>query len=97
MPPADGNGLPRVWELPYTEETRSGLFYALVQARAVLAWLRYLEAAGVSLKDVTVRPRGDAVAGLNAIGGEDVLAIREKASGWKPRCRGRRCHHRAAA
>ena len=67
------------WELPYTEETRSGLFYALVQARAVLAWLRYLEAAGVSLKDVTVRPRGDAVAGLNAIGGEDVLAIREKA------------------
>ncbi len=67
------------WELPYAEDIRSGLFYALVQARAVLAWLRYLEGAGTPLKAVTVKPRGDAVAGLDAIGGESVLEIREKA------------------
>lgn len=57
------------WEFPYSEELRTGLMIALLQARAVLAWLRNLEAAGVSLADVEIVPRADADAALTAIGG----------------------------
>lgn len=67
------------WELPYPEETRSGLFFALVQARAVLAWLRHLESSGTGLDTVAITPRGDAGAGFDAIGGERAQVVREKA------------------
>lgn len=65
------------WEFPYPEELRAGLMVALLQARAVLAWLRNLMAAGVSLAEVQIVPRVDADAALTAIGGvlgPDLLA-----------------------
>ncbi|MGR4866727.1 hypothetical protein [Caulobacter sp. LARHSG274] len=57
------------WEFPYPEELKTGLMVALLQARAVLAWLRNFIAAGVSLDDVEIVPRADADAALTAIGG----------------------------
>lgn len=57
------------WEFPYPEELKIGLMTALLQARTVLAWLRNLQTAGVSLDKVEIIPRSDAVAALTAIGG----------------------------
>ena len=57
------------WELPYSEELRTGLMVALLQARTVLTWLRKLQASGVSLDQVEIAPRADANAALTAIGG----------------------------
>lgn len=57
------------WEFPYSEEVKTGLMTALLQARAVLAWLRNVQAAGVALEKVEIVPRADADAALTAIGG----------------------------
>ena len=65
------------WEFPYPEELKTGLMIALLQARTVLAWLRNIQAAGVSLASVEIVPRPDADAALTAIGGSkgpDLLA-----------------------
>lgn len=65
------------WEFPYPEELKTGLMIALLQARTVLAWLRNIQAAGVSLALVEIIPRPDADAALTAIGGSkgpDLLA-----------------------
>lgn len=57
------------WEFPYPDELKVGLMIALLQARTILAWLRNLQAAGVSLEQVEIIPRADAEAALTAIGG----------------------------
>lgn len=57
------------WEFPYPEELKTGLMIALLQARTVLAWLRNVQASGISLDRVEIVPRADAVAALTAIGG----------------------------
>jgi hypothetical protein len=65
------------WELPYEESLRHALFFALVQSRAVLGWLRGMEEAGIDLSDVKLIPRADAAAALEAIGGSSLRQIRE--------------------
>lgn len=67
------------WEFPYPEELRSGLMVALLQARAVLAWLRSLQAGGHSLDAIRVVPRADAEAAKVAIGGTDPRQVMERA------------------
>jgi hypothetical protein len=67
------------WELPYSEEVRTALLLSLIQARAVLCWLRYLEGAGHSLESVTIIPNAGSQAGLEAIGGTGASAIRDRA------------------
>jgi hypothetical protein len=57
------------WEFPYSDDLKTGLMIALLQARTVLAWLRNFAAAGVSLEDVEIVPRADADAALTVIGG----------------------------
>lgn len=57
------------WELPYPEELKTGLMLALLQARAMLVWLRNLQAVGLSLDDITIVPRANAEAALASIGG----------------------------
>ncbi len=57
------------WEFPYSDELKIGLMTALLQARTVLAWLRNLQLAGVSLEQIEIVPRSDAAAALTAIGG----------------------------
>jgi hypothetical protein len=65
------------WEFPYPDELKAGLMIGLLQARAVLSWLRSLQTAGHSLDSVTVVPKAEAEASKIAIGGtnpHDVLA-----------------------
>ena len=67
------------WELPYDRETRNRLLFSLLQARAVLAWLRGFEEVGIALDQVRLIPRADATAALEAIGGPELANIREVA------------------
>lgn len=67
------------WELPYPDETKIALFFALIQARAILAWLRHLDNAGVDLASVAIERRPGAEASSEAIGGTTALPVREKA------------------
>jgi len=57
------------WEFPYPEDLKVGLMTALLQARAVLAWMRNLQAGGHSLDDIEIVPRADAEAATTMIGG----------------------------
>lgn len=57
------------WELPYRDRIKNGLMLTLIQARAVLGWLRNIESAGVALDRVSIAPRADASAAVTAIGG----------------------------
>ena len=67
------------WEFPYSDELKTGLMIALLQARTVLAWLRNVQAAGISLDQVQIMPRADAVAALTAIGGTTGPALHARA------------------
>lgn len=67
------------WEFPYPDELKIGLMTGFVQARAVLAWIRNLTAAGVSLGGIHIEPRPDAQAAVAAIGGVDGAAVLKRA------------------
>ncbi len=67
------------WEFPYPDELKVGLMIGLLQARAVLAWLRSLQAGGHDLGAITVVPRPDAEASKIAIGGTDPRTLLERA------------------
>ena len=57
------------WEFPYPETLKLRLMVALIQARAVLGWLRHLTSAGVEPTDVEIVPRAGAETIIEAIGG----------------------------
>ncbi len=57
------------WEFPYPEELRAGLMTSLLQARAILAWIRNLTESGISKKQIKILPRNESGAALNSIGG----------------------------
>lgn len=67
------------WEFPYSEELKTGLMTALLQARAVLAWLRDLQLGGHQLNEIEVVPRAGLEAAATAIGGVDVSTILDRA------------------
>lgn len=67
------------WEFPYSEGLKCGLLFSFVQARAVLAWLRHLQAAGIDESAVTLIPRSDSGSGLETIGGTYGPAILQRA------------------
>lgn len=63
------------WELPYSRVMRTKLVRALLEARAVIGWIRNLTSSGhYSVDDVRIVPRPDAAPALAAIGG---LAVRD--------------------
>lgn len=66
-------------ELPYDQDFNFQLMYCFLQARAMLAWLRGFEQAGIALEDVTMVARMDAEASLDAIGGTEATSLREHA------------------
>jgi hypothetical protein len=68
-----------IWEFPYSDELRDGLLRALIQARSVLGWFRYLQRAGVTPNDVKVITTGISHAGAEAIGGDSGESILERA------------------
>ncbi|MGH8584620.1 MAG: hypothetical protein ACREWG_18010 [Gammaproteobacteria bacterium] len=67
------------WEFPYSDELKTGLMIALLQARTILTWLRSFVSAGVALERVEIVPRGDAEAALTAIGGVKASSLLERA------------------
>ena len=67
------------WEFPYSDGLKMGLMTALIQSRAVLAWLRNLAAAGVDPADVRIIPRPDAESFVNAIGGVEGAQVAARA------------------
>ncbi|MGY4645032.1 hypothetical protein [Cellulomonas sp. URHB0016] len=67
------------WQLPYDDDLKFGLMTALVQARAVLGWMRSLQAAGADLEDVKVVAREGVFAGAEAIGGPETDGIATRA------------------
>ena len=73
------SGYRDVWEFPYDEDLRTGLLTSLIQARAVLGWLRNLEKGEVRPDQVTVVPRSPDTAALRAIGGTSGLSVLERA------------------
>ena len=67
------------WEFPYPDDLKFGLMIALLQARTILAWLRNIQAASISLDQVEIVPRSDADAALTAIGGTKGPALLARA------------------
>lgn len=68
------------WEFPYPNELKLGLMTALIQARAVLAWIHNLQSTGVALDDVRIIPRENAGAATASIGGTDTASVLAKAT-----------------
>lgn len=58
------------WEFPYPEGLKTNLMFALLQARTILAWLRNIQATGVSVNKIAIKPCSNADAALTAIGGK---------------------------
>ncbi len=67
------------WEFPYSEALRSGLLFTFIQARALLAWFRHLQAAGIAESDISIVPRSDSASALGTIGGDSGAAVVQKA------------------
>jgi hypothetical protein len=72
------------WEFPYSDGLKMGLMTALLQARAVLAWIRHLEAAGADLTEIEIVPRSGAeviVSGIGGLRGDQVAARARQVEG----------------
>ncbi|GHA25077.1 hypothetical protein GCM10007989_20940 [Devosia pacifica] len=68
------------WELPYEDGVKTKLMLSLIQARAMLGWLRTLTANKYrELEDITVIARQGADAQVDQIGGLSSVAIRDRA------------------
>jgi hypothetical protein len=67
------------WEFPYPDSLKLGLMMALIQARAILGWTRNLSRAGIDLETVSVLPRPDAQAAIQAVGGTKAAGLIERA------------------
>ena len=67
------------WELPYTEELKNQLMFSLLQARAVLSWLRGIKSYHSTLDGVEIISRGGAGALLQQIGGTNANNVYEYA------------------
>ena len=67
------------WEFPYSEDLKTSLMIALLQARTVLDWIRNIQSSNFSLDQVEIVPRPEAVAALAAIGGKAAPDMLDKA------------------
>jgi hypothetical protein len=67
------------WQFPYPDSLKLGLMTALIQARTVLAWLRHLKTSGIAAEDVSIVPRADAEAIVDAIGGTNGVGLLSRA------------------
>lgn len=68
------------WEFPYTDELKTNLMTALIQARSVLGWFRHLGAVGVESESVGVVIRAEASEIAETIGGTAGTDVRSKAA-----------------
>ena len=67
------------WEFPYPNDLKCKLMFALIQSRTVLSWISNLVSTGVTLDQISIVPRGDAIAALAAIGGTSGQSLFDKA------------------
>ena len=74
-----GGQLRAIWELPYEERLRHRLLRTMIQAKAVLGWLRQLEAAGIDITAVKVQTIGVGDAARDDVGADNISAFRERA------------------
>lgn len=74
-----GGQLRSIWELPYDDRLRHRLLRAMIQAKAVLGWLRQLEEVGVDLEQVRIVTTGHAEAAREAVSADDLASFRERA------------------
>lgn len=74
-----GGQLRAIWELPYEERLRHRLLRTMIQAKAVLGWLRQLEAAGIDITAVKVQTTGVGDAARDDVGADNISAFRERA------------------
>jgi len=68
------------WEFGYSDELKTSLMTALLQARAVLGWFRHLRNAGIDENEVTVICRPEASEFIDTIGGSSGHSVRQKAA-----------------
>ncbi|GJH22671.1 ATP-binding protein [Caballeronia novacaledonica] len=68
-----------IWELPYSAKVRSALLRSLIQARAVLGWLRKAEGVGVDLAKIRVVAREQFEVQSRLIHTDDTIAFRNYA------------------
>ena len=68
-----------IWEFPYSDELKIGLLTTLVQARAILGWLRSLRSLGIDETTVEFLPRDDAMAAVESIGGRGGQGVGDRA------------------
>ncbi len=74
-----GGQLRSIWDLPYDERLRHRLLRSMIQAKAVLGWLRSLEDVGVDLGGVRIVTTSHAEAAREAVDADDVAQFRERA------------------
>lgn len=74
-----GGQLRAIWELPYDERLRHRLLRTMIQAKAVLGWLRQLEDAGLDLDTVKVCTVGVGDAARDDVAADSIGAFRERA------------------
>jgi len=67
------------WEFPYPDVLKGGLLFTFIQARAMLAWFRHLQASGIPESEVVVIARASAGASLDTIGGGRGADVVQKA------------------
>lgn len=67
------------WEFPYEDNLKISLMTSLIQARAVLGWMRHLQTSGISLENVRVVPHSASEAAIESIGGTEAIQVFERA------------------
>lgn len=73
------SGYREFWEFPYSDDLRNRLMASLLQARAVLGWLRNLEQSGADLGNVSFRFKAGSQAAVDAAGGATISELQRKA------------------
>ncbi len=74
-----GGQLRAIWELPYGERLRHKLLRTMIQAKAVLGWLRQLEDAQIDLASVKVHTVGVGEAARDDVAADSISAFRDRA------------------
>jgi hypothetical protein len=68
------------WELPYKEEIKFGLLKSFLQSRAVISWMKNLQAnSRHNLSNVKIVYRDGADVAAESIGGQNAIDVLEKA------------------
>ncbi len=68
-----------IWELPYSESTRTILLRAFLQSKAVLGWFSQLEGMGISTDDIEIVMGANAESVIAVTGADDPVRFRQYA------------------